>query len=214
MRISTMGLCLLSFIVYFTELPSAQATAPARWAVAIKGGLFAPGLSDWERQYGAEGETILGVNLGFKLSPRLEIGVEGSSFSADGQATTTSGRPSGTNQHFKLCPVQVYLSYQFAFYEDQMFVPYIGGGYSHFTYRTSLEGGETISGAQEGYHFRGGLALLLDALDPDAADRAKEWGLLNSYLLLEAQYAKINDFGSATVDLGGWTYWGGLMYAF
>ena len=213
--IPTISACLLSFIVYLCWIPSAQATPLPRWSIAIKGGFFAPSLSDWKRQYGARGDTRLGLDLGFKLTRRLEIGVEGGYFSDEGRAITVSGRPSGTDQTFKLFPLQSYLLYRLVFYQGQPLVPYLGGGYSHFTYRTELEGGDSVKGGQEGYHLRWGLALLLDWLDPSAAVLAyKDWGLVNSYLFVEAQYARVNDFGNSSINLGGWTYWGGLLLEF
>lgn len=212
--IHTICACLFSAVIYLAWVPAAAARPVAQWSIAIKGGLFAPSLSDWERQYGTSKETISGLALGFKLSPRLEIGIEGSYFSADGKAVTASGRPSGTNQTFTLVQTQAYLIYQLAFYKDQMWVPYLGGGYSRFTYRTSLEGRETVRGAQEGYHLRVGLSLLLDRLDTGAALRAEDWGLVNSYFFIEAQSAKVDDFGDAAIDLGGWIYSGGLRYEF
>jgi len=205
---------LISFIVSLAWVPVAEATPVARWSIAIKGGLFAPSLSDWARQYGTSQNPIVALAFGFKLTSRLEIGMEDGYFSDEGKAITTSGRPSGTDQAFKLFPMQAYLLYHLAFYKDQALVPYLGGGYSRFTYRSAVEGGETVKGAQEGYHLRWGLALLLDSLDVRAAQRAVHWGLINSYFFLEAQYAEVDDFGDASIDLGGWTYAGGLRYEF
>ncbi len=204
---------LLSFLLSLLWRPSVEA-ADARWVIAIKGGLFAPSLANWQRQYDNSQDTALALELGFKVTPRLEIGLEGASFSAEGKAVTTSGRVSGVNQNFKLFPVQAYLVYRFIFYKDQAFVPYLGGGYSRFSYQGEVEGGEKVSGAQEGSHFRGGLSLLLDALDPRTATNAEDWGLINSYLFLETQYAEVDDFGDSAIDLGGWSYFTGLRYEF
>ncbi len=195
-------------------MPSAQGTEPPRWTIAIKGGLFAPNLTSWKQQFGTGEDTIFGLTLGVKLIRNLEMGIEGAYFSEEGEGVTTSGRPSGTDLKLKFFPLQAYLLYQLIFYEDQPLVPYLGGGYSRFTYRMTLEGDQTIKGAQEGYHYRSGLALLLDHVDPSAAENAKDWGLVNSYLFLEAQYAEVDDFGDASIDLGGWTYWAGLAYEF
>jgi len=205
---------LFSSLFFLFCLPSAEAASDARWSIAIKGGLFAPSLVNWDRQYETSQDTILALALGFKLAPRLEVGLEGAYFSADGKATTTSGRVSGVDQNFKLYPAQVYLVYHFAFYKEQTLIPYLGGGYSRFSYQSRVEGEPKISGAQEGSHFRGGLSLLLDALDPRTAAQAEAWGLINSYLFLEAQYAEVDDFGDAAIDLGGWSYFTGLRYAF
>jgi hypothetical protein len=99
--------------------------------------------------------------------------------------------------------------------EDQLVVPFAGGGYNHIFFRQSLEGKETVKGDRFGYHARMGLQLLLDWLDSGAADTFDlDWGVKNSYLVFEAQYRRVDDFGSESIDLGGWSYMGGLLFEF
>ena len=206
-------LILLPFCLVWIS-PSEAQPAP-RWSVGLKAGYFMPTLSGYELRYGERGALQLGLELEFRPTPRMGIGVEAGYFSDEGRATTVSGGSSGSRNEYVLYPLQAYLVYRFVFVPDQPLVPYLGGGYSHFTYRQALKGAPTVRGGQEGFHLRGGLQFLLDVLDPQAAEAAwRDWGLVNTYLTLEAQYARVNDFGSASVDLGGRTYFGGLLLEF
>ncbi len=186
-----------------------------RWSLGFKSGYFKPALDQWKANYGGSGNIEWAGQLGFKITRRWELGIEGGYFTDSGIALTGSGLPTIYDQKIKLFPLQAYLLYRLIFNEDQLFVPFVGGGYSHFIYRQSLEGKGTIKGSQEGYHARIGLQFLLDWFDPAAADSFNlDMGVKNSYLVFEAQYRKVNGFGSESVDLGGWSYLGSLLFEF
>ena len=151
----------------------------------------------------------------YKITRRWELGIEGGYFSDSGTALTTPGQQTIEQQKIKLFPLQAYFIYRLILDEDQLFVPYAGGGYSQFFYQQSLEGEETVKGSQAGYHVRMGLQLLLDWFDPSAANSFDlDLGVKNSYLALEAQYSRVDDFGSDPADLGGWSYLGSLLFEF
>jgi hypothetical protein len=172
-------------------------------------------MDQWKANYGGPGNIEWSGQLGFKITRRWELGVEVGYFRDSGTASTVSGRTSIYEQKIRIFPMQVYLLYRLIFNEDQVFVPFAGGGYSHVLYRQSLEGKGTVKGSRDGYHARMGLQFLLDWFDPTAADSFDlDIGVKNSYLVLEAQYRKINDFGSESVDLGGWSYLGSLLFEF
>ncbi len=186
-----------------------------RWSLGFKSGYFTPALDQWKANYGGSGNIEWAGLLGFKITRRWELGIDGGYFSDSGTALTESGLPSILQQKIKLFPLQAYFLYRLIFNEDQLFVPFIGGGYSHVLYRQSLEGKGTVKGSQEGYHARMGLQLLLDWFDSAAADSFDtDMGVKNSYLVFEAQYRKVNGFGSESLDLGGWSYLGSLLFEF
>lgn len=193
-----------------------QAQPQPHWSLGLKAGYLIPKLSNYEQRFDDPGALLLGLDAGFKPSPRLQLGLEAGYFSDEGRAATVSGVPvSSVKQDLVLLPFQAYLVYRLLFDPDQWLVPYLGGGYSHFTFLQDVEGGGRDSGGQEGFHVRAGVQFLLDALDPRSARESYEdWGLINTYLSLEAQYAKVDDFGNASMDLGGWIYWGGLVFEF
>lgn len=215
------GVIIKHTIILLTLIYTVLVTLPARaddfprWSLWFKGGYFAPSSDQWKANYGSSGNIEWSGQLGFKISRRWELGIEGGYFSDSGTALTASGQTTIYNQKIKLFPLQAYLLYRLIFNEDQFFVPFAGGGYSHFFYRQSLENQETVKGSQDGYHVRMGLQLLLDWFDPAAADSFDaDLGVKNSYLVLEVQYSKVDDFGSESIDLGGWSYLGGLLFEF
>jgi hypothetical protein len=192
----------------------ARADDFARWSLGFKGGYFTPALDQWKANYGSSGNVEWSGQLGFKITRQWELGIDGGYFSDTGTALTQSGLTSILEQKISLFPVQVYLLYRLIRDEDQLFVPFVGGGYTHVIYRQSLEGKETVKGSQEGYHARMGLQLLLDWFDPaDASSFNQDLGVTNSYFVLEAQYRKVDNFGSDP-DLGGWSYLGSLLFEF
>ncbi len=185
------------------------------WSLGLKSGYFKPALDQWKTSYENSGNIEWAGQVGFKITRGWELGVEGGYFTDSGIALTESGLPSILNQRIRYFPLQTYLLYRLIFNEDQIFVPFAGGGFSYIIYRQSLEGKGTIKGSQEGYHARLGLQLLLDWFDPAAADSFDmDLGVKNSYLVLEAQYSKVDRFGSESLDLGGWSYLGNLLFEF
>jgi hypothetical protein len=98
-------------------------------------------------------------------------------------------------------------------------VPYVGGGWSRLFYQEEVEKQSVSRGAANGYHARAGIQLLLDGLDSRAADSLYlDAGVFHTYLFLEAKYtrAMINtiDNPSTSVNLGGTSYLGGLLFEF
>ncbi len=185
------------------------------WSLGFKSGYFTPALDQWKSNYGSSGNIEWSGQLGFKIFRRWELGLEGGYFRDSSTALTVSGRTSIYEQKIRIFPLQAYLLYRLIFDEDQLFVPFVGGGYSHVLSRQSLEGKGTVKGSQEGYHARVGLQLLLDRFDSAAADSFDlDMGVKNSYFVIEAQYRKVNGFGGESLDLGGWSYLGSLLFEF
>jgi hypothetical protein len=84
---------------------------------------------------------------------------------------------------------------------------------------TSKAGNRSGSGATNGYSFGGGLALLLDSLDPTLArDMDRDTGINHTYLFVEFTKSYIKDFGSSSSwnlsDDRKVAISGGLMFQF
>lgn len=203
-------------MIYAVLAPlSVRADDFPHWSLAFKSGYFRPALDQWKNNYGESGNIEWGGQIGFKILRPWELGVEGGYFTDSGTALTASGLPSISRQKIKLFPLQAYVVYRLIYDEDQILVPFAGGGYTHVLYRQSLGGRGTVKGSQMGYHGRMGLQLLLDWFDPATADSFDlDLGVKNSYLVFEAQYRKVDDFGGESVDLGGWSYLGSLLFEF
>lgn len=210
-RIVPIGLLILLVGVF-----SVQAESLPSWSFSLKAGAYQPSESDYDINYGNPRAFRGDLELGYKITRRIEAGLSVGFFIDNGHALgAVSGTPSGVEQQLILIPMQPYLVYQFAFKDGQFIVPYAGGGYTHITYRRSVDGQDSVLGGKEGYHARAGLKFLLNRLEPSAAYRLYEnSGIMNTYFLLEGQYARVDNFGSSSVDLGGWSYFGGLQVEF
>lgn len=199
-------------------LPQAVRAEAPRWSASVKGGVLFPGESNWGDHYDSDVVADWRVGVGLRLSARLEVGLEGGYRKADGKVdSTAAGQPLGRtlDQTLTVVPAQAYLLYDFRWSEHQLVVPYLGGGYSRYYYRHEVDDGADARGQQHGYHARGGLKLLLNPLDPRAALKARSgFGIVRTYACIEGQYARVDDFGSADSDLGGWSALAGVVLHF
>lgn len=207
---------LFGLIVLLIAASSTQAEPVPSWSFSIKAGAYQPSAEDYDINYGDPREFRIDLELGYKITRRIEAGLSVGYFADNGLALgAVSGTPSGIKQELVLIPTQLYLVYEFAYKDGQLLVPYFGGGYTHMTYRRYTEGQGTVMGGQEGYHARAGLKLLLNRLEPSAAVKLDQSsGVINSYFLLESQYARVDNFGGSSTDLGGWSYFGGFQFEF
>ncbi|HXN07499.1 MAG TPA: hypothetical protein VN944_10610, partial [Nitrospiria bacterium] len=147
---------------------STQGAPLASWSVSLKLGEYQPAADGFSAQYPPQ--AFRGdIELGYKISRQVEAGVSVGYFSDNAPVYSVSGRISALNQELTLIPTQIYLTYQIFSDDNQFLVPYIGGGYTHITYRHSVEGEDAASGGIAGYHLRGGLKILLNRFEPDSA---------------------------------------------
>lgn len=205
----------LSLILLFLLIPALSlAEGRPHWSFGLRGGYFVPDIDGWEDQYGEKGAWLFGLEGGWKITRQLELNSTVGYSSAEGKALTVSGRPSSDKLTFRQMPINVSLIYRMVFSENQVVVPYVGGGYSHVFYWQEL-GDQEFSGDRYGYHARGGLQFLLDALDLDSArDIQRQWGVDHSYFVIEGLYSKVDDFGNEDIDIGGWGILGGFLLEF
>ena len=150
------------------------------------------------------------------------IGTAGLSVSAGyaekyGAALTEAGVPSAERTGFHVLPIHVRGVYRFdypAFRWGIPLVPYVKPGLV-FTPWWSTKGGEIEAppeggsgrGAKFGGEVVGGIAFLMDVLEPRLArDFDSDLGVNHSYLFAEYTYAKVNNFGGKGFDLSD-AYW-------
>jgi hypothetical protein len=195
-------------------LSPVSAEEDTRWFLGFKAGYFSPQEDGWDDIYGDGNVEFVGQG-GLKISPKWDIGIEGGYFTEKGSSRTPSGGISTLRQKIQLFPLKVFFIFNAIFEKSQLLVPFAGGGYSHVIFLQSLDGQSTISGDRSGFHGRGGLKILLDIIDPVGADAFNiGWGVKNTYFIMEAQYSRADDFGSDSINLGGWSYLGGIVVEF
>lgn len=182
------------------------------WSFEIKGGLFAPSLSNWAQYYGKKDMPEFALAVAYKLQRQIEIGVEGGFLEARGLASAPIHQTLTGRATYDLYPVNAFVLFRGVFDENQWLVPYAGGGYTKMYYREKVEGQDTVSGSANGYHARGGLQLLLDGLDQSAANGMyMDYGIFHTYLFIEAKYT---DAVISGINLGGTSYLAGLLFEF
>ncbi|MEW6683752.1 MAG: outer membrane beta-barrel protein [Nitrospirota bacterium] len=199
-------------------LPGQATAVEDPWTVGLSVGYFLPATEDWEDNYDDRGGLVPDLSAGYALSLRWSVAAEVSYFRASSFAKgAITGQPSIEEQELTLIPTTVGLEYRLRFDPAQLFVPFVGAGYRHVSYRLEVGDNDTISGGANGWVGRGGFDILLNALDPSSATGLREdYGVVRSYLRLEAQWAKAEapGTGGSDIDLGGVTYLAGLRFEF
>jgi hypothetical protein len=110
--------------------------------------------------------------------------------------------------------VNVFVLFRGIMSDEQLLVPYVGGGWTRMYYHQLITGQETVRGNADGYHMRGGVQLSLDLLDPGASKKMyTNYGVHSTYLFIEAEYTRVLE-RTTSIDLGGTAYFGGLMFEF
>ena len=215
---------ILLFLMLFAVPAVACAEEPPfdlpHWSLELKGGRFAPALTNWAANYGRKDMPEYAISLAYKLRRRIEIGVEGGTARAVGSAiakvhTQQEGQTvSAGSVRYEIFPVNAFLLFRGVLSENQSVVPYLGGGITKILYRETVEGQGSVKGSVNGFHARGGLQFLLDGLDRYAANSMYlSYGVIHTYLFIEAEYtsAKIS---AISTDLGGTAYLAGFLFEF
>jgi hypothetical protein len=132
-------------------------------------------------------------------------------------ALTETGARSPERTGFHVLPIHVRGVYRFdypAFRWGIPLVPYLKPGLIYMPWwvtkggkvETSDDGGRA-SGGKLGWEVAGGVAFLMDVLEPRLArDFDSDLGVNHSYLFVEYTYAKVNNFGGKGFDLSD-SYW-------
>ena len=189
---------------------AALATEPTPWMIEFKGGLFEPDLPLYKEFYGDERNGYFAGAFGYQFRRWLELGGE-LGFARDKGFGVQPGnsQPGGTVK-YTLVPAHVSVNFLGKWSDEQLFVPYAGGGFTMAYYRQEVESQSDRDGKTDlGYNARIGLQLLLNRLDPRAAQRLSPSGGIQTYFFLEAQWftTEVDD-----IDLGGTTYLLGLRF--
>jgi opacity protein-like surface antigen len=186
------------------------------WSLELKGGVFFPDIKNWKENYGNDYTGQYGLAFSYKVLRMLEFGVEGSYLQDTGEGYaplhgTTAGRVT-----YQLIPVNVFALFRGIVNENQWVVPYVGGGYTYMYYQEKIEYQSTVRGHAHGYHARAGLQFLLDVLDRSAANSFfRDVGVYHTYLFVEANYTRaMVNTPAGSVNLGGVSYLGGLLFEF
>lgn len=187
------------------------------WSLELKGGAFFPDTANWSKFYGSSFTGEYGAAVSYKVLRQLEIGIEGTYARATGKGQQPIHGLVGGEVTHQQAPLNLFVLGRAVFDENQWLVPYAGGGYTKMFYRDEVKGGSTTQGSVNGFHARGGVQLLLDRIEPDAAKNFYlDFGVHHSYLFAEGRYtrAMADTVSSGSVNIGGTSCLGGFLFEF
>lgn len=200
---------------------SAQAAEPAlerpHWSLELKGGVFIPAIDNWATYYGRRDISEYGGSLAYKIIQQIEVGLEGGYIRDKGRGFAPVHGIITGSVTYELAPLNVFVLARGVFSENQVLIPYAGGGWTRMYYREKVQYQGDVKGSTDGYHARAGLQLVLDSMDPRAASNMyRDYGVFHTSLFLEARSirAMITDLNGTSVNLGGTSWLGGLLFEF
>jgi hypothetical protein len=188
------------------------------WSVEIKGGFFEPDLPDFKKYYDKSTMPEFAGALAYKVFRQIEVGLSAGYLQAKGRGDAQQNNITTGNVTYKLAPINAFVLFRGVMSEDQWLVPYVGGGFTRMYYQERIDGQDTISGSVDGYHVRGGLQFVIDALDAKASSTMyKDYGIFHTSFFIEAEYTRAVVNATSTnpeINLGGIAYLGGLLFEF
>jgi hypothetical protein len=207
-------LILLALLVPAAMYGAEPTPSRPHWSVELKGGTFAPVLDNWASFYGKRSMPEYEGTLAYKVLRQVEVGISAGMAKDKGQGLAAGHGTLNGQVDYELFPVNVFVLVRGVIDEKQWLVPYIGGGWTRMYYREKIQDQEKVHGSVDGYHFRGGLQLLLDGIDRSAANNFyMDFGIYHTYFFVEAERTKAKDKASSD-DLGGTAYLMGLLFEF
>jgi hypothetical protein len=209
--------------------------SPRGGGVVFRLGAYTPAIDSEEGLSGQPYEKVFGSEAMLLFDVELErflyqgVGTAGLSLSAGyaekyAQALLDDGAQAPEGTSLTVVPLRARAFYKFdyaAFHWGIPLVPYGKLGLIYMPWWTTKGGeyeivnGRPGRGGRWGYEFVGGLAFLLDVLEPRfARDFDTNLGVNHSYLFAEYTYAKVNSFGAPGLDLsdGYWMFGLALDY--
>jgi hypothetical protein len=206
-------------ILLVPTLVLADETRPDRphWSLELKGGAFFPSVSGWSDHYGSSYFGEYGAALSYKILRQVEVGIEGSYGRASGTGQQVSHNLAAGQAKFEHAPLNLFVLARGVFNENQLLVPYAGVGYTRMFYREEVQGEATTKGSVNGYHARGGVQVLLDGLDSEAAANFyREFGMHHTYFFVEGKYtrAMADTVTGGSVNIGGTSAQAGFLFEF
>jgi len=176
----------------------------------------------WEDLYGKDYELFSGIEWDWEVIQKYGIVSVGGGVGyvqADGHSLYSEA--SGYTQSpeeltFHIVPLSCNVTYRFSYLQNQVLVPFVRTGLATYFFQESKAGDTTVSGYRSGYHFAGGVAFLLDFLNPaSAVSLDLDFGINNTFLVFEYRASVIDDFGKdLDFDFSEETWFGGILFEY
>ncbi|NMO20964.1 hypothetical protein HPC49_28165 [Pyxidicoccus fallax] len=205
--------------------------SPRSGAVQFKLGGYKPLVDDEEGLTGSPYKDTFGDESMLLFEAELQrffyqgVGTAGVGLSAGyaekyAPARLASGAEAAEQTALKVVPINLNLFYKFDYAAFEWGIPFVPYGKMGLIYtpwwvnkgeeRESVPG-RKASGAEWGWNATGGIAFMLDVLEPRfARDFDSDLGVNHSYLFAEYTYADVNNFGGGGLDLSSRRWMFGL----
>jgi len=161
----------------------------------------------YQRAFGGGRPTSFKLHMAKALPWRaagaIELGAGVGYWTAKGHGSLLSGDPSTDPTTFSIVPLEVTATWRLDLVWERLgvpLVPYARASLQRYNWWiTGSSGSTSKSGATNGYGYGGGLALVLDFLDPTLARELQaDSGIRHTMLTVDLQQTKVDDFGSKT----------------
>ncbi len=239
-RALVMRAALAAAVLAASGSAGAQPTKSPRWGTfelslsgyrpridAEFGGRAAP----FEAAFGGGRNLMFRADLAytvFRDFGSLDVGIGGGYWEKSGHGFLPDGTASGDSTALKVIPSRLSVTYRFDVLAERWSIPlapYARVSFDRYWWwvtngsgGTATSGGKSGWGATNGYSFSGGVALLLDVIDPELArEMDRDVGINHTYAFVDFTKSYVSDFGSSS----SWdmsddrvTIAGGLMFVF
>lgn len=208
------------FLLFLFLLNHIHAESPQHFSFTIQGGPYVPDIPGYSTIYGGSKKPLFEFAMEWqflKLFGKLALGGSIGYMRDAGYGLFENDRtPSEIRFVFQVVPAKATLTYRAHYFKNQPVVPFgeLGYDFYYFT-ENSATGGHSFSGGKDGYHYGGGLQILLDILDEKSAGAMDaDYGINNTFLIGEYRISKVNDFGKGAWAFSSRTWFIGLMFEF
>lgn len=224
----------LGLLAALALLPSvATAESPIEGSFELRLGTYKPdvdgpfsGPGPYQSIFGTQRPNAFRVHVAKALPWRalgaLELGVGAGWWEVNGRALDAGGQPTTEKTSFKIVPTELTATWRLDLLWERLsipLVPYARASLQRYNWWITGPGGKTVkTGATNGYAYGGGLALVLDVIDPMLArELDADSGVNHTMVFFDVTRSKVDDFGSTkSFDLSDTqlSYSFGLLFVF
>ena len=154
--------------------------------------------------FGTSDNRLLRTDLGW-TGNYAEVDFGFGLYSDEGGQTTSSGEASGDTTTLNVLPLALDVTLRFDRWKEQPVVPFVRAGGDFWLWNETwvspydADGGGSTTAGSFGWHWGGGLCLLLDSVDPGSASRLEGFAGVNDTYLV-AEYRQTYTLGADTLD--------------
>ncbi len=202
-------------VLTLAAAPPARAESPRWGSLDLGANNYRPDLDSefptspgpWQEIFGTSRGWMftLGISRSiFTTAGSLDVGLRSGYFQKSGKGLREDTlSPSGDSTTLKIIPTSLTLTYRFDLLADRWnipFAPYARAALERYNWWVTDGSGKSVKeGATNGWSVTGGLAFLLDFVDPTLArELDRDSGVNHTYLYFEATKSKVDDFGSSS----------------